>query len=103
MVISSGGRPPGELLRLHPVLQIAGHAAANGQPAGEQRGAAGRADARGDVEIGEAHALAGHAVEVGRADARMAVATQVAVAQVVGQDDDQVGQLLGPHRRGRID
>ena len=97
-----GRQAPRRVLCLHPVLHIAGHAAANGQAPGEQRGAAGRADGSGDVEVREAHALAGHAVEVGRADARMTVATQVAVAQIVGQNDDQVGQLLGPHCRGRI-
>ena len=53
-----------------------------------------------DVEVREAHALGGHAVEVGRADARMAVAAQVAVAQIVGEDDDDVGQLFGPHGAG---
>ena len=42
------------------------------------------------VILGELQPLGGHPVEVRRADRRMPVAAQVAVAQVVGQQDDQV-------------
>ena len=33
----------------------------------------------------------------------MPVATQVAVAQIIGQDDHQIGQLLGPGTCGHGD
>ena len=42
------------------------------------------------VEAGETHALGGEAVDVGRADLR-SVRADVCVAQVVGEDEDDVG------------
>ena len=66
--------------------------AADRQPAGEQRRPARRADLGRRVELREPHALGGHAVEVRRADGRVAVAAEVAVAEVVGEDDDDVGR-----------
>ena len=36
-----------------------------------------------------------HAVEMRRANAGMAVATQIAIAEVVGEDDDDVGLVRG--------
>ena len=40
---------------------------------------------------GEAHAFCGEAVDVGRLDLLLAVAAKVAVAEVVGHDEDDVG------------
>ena len=60
--------------------------------AGQQRGPRGRADGLGDVEVGEDAALFGHAVEVGRGVALCAKGADVGVAQVVGEDDDDVGR-----------
>ena len=55
------------------------------------QGAAGRgADCIARITIGEAHALLGHAVEVGREDGLAAVAPQVVVAHVVHHDEDDV-------------
>ena len=69
------------------------HAAADRQAAGEQRRPARRAH-RLDVEAGPLLPLGGHRVEPRRADVRAAERAEVAVAQVVGEDDDDV-------RRGR--
>src|SRR5688500_11806309 len=76
---------------------MVGHAGANGIADGEESGAAGGADFSGAVKIGEAHALGGHAIKIWRADGGVAVATEVAVAQIVREDDDDVWT-----RRGRI-
>ena len=92
-------RQPAGIVRIeHMPARTAGHAAANGQPPGQQRRPAGRAERGARIEIGEAQPLGGHPVEVGRANARMTVAAQVAIAQVVGHDDDDVGSLS--RRRG---
>jgi hypothetical protein len=70
---------------------VPGHAAARRVATRQERGPARRTDLRAGVEVREAHALGGHPVEVRRADRRAAVAAEVAVALVVGQDDDDVG------------
>ncbi len=67
------------------------HAVAHRQPAGEQRGPAGRAH-RLDVERRPLLALCGHAIEPRRADGGRAEGAEVAVAEVVGEDDDEVGR-----------
>ena len=46
------------------------------------------------MEIGEADALAGQAVEVGRLDAFRAETAEVVVALVVREDDDEIGRPL---------
>ena len=58
--------------------------------AGEKAGAGGGAGGA-DVVVGEAHGLLVEAIEAGRADCIVAVAAQVAVALVVGEDEDDVG------------
>ena len=72
---------------------------------GEQRGASRGADRRAAVVLGAAHALGREPVDVGRGQDGVAVAAQVAVAQVVGHDKDDVGtrrRRCGSHaRRGR--
>ena len=47
-----------------------------------------------DVEIGEAHALRRHAVEVRCGVALRAEAAYIRIAHVVAEDDDDVGQAL---------
>ena len=74
----------------------AGHAVAPAVAPGHDAVAAGRTDRCRGVGVGEAHALAGQPVAV-RRRVRAAVAGQVAVPQVVGQDDDDVR----PFGRGR--
>jgi hypothetical protein len=61
----------------------------------QQTEAGGGAGGGGGVGVGELHALAGKAVDVGGADAGGTVATQVADAQVVGYQVDDVGLLTG--------
>jgi hypothetical protein len=78
----------------------AGHAVANRQPPGQQGGSAGRANASGDVKIREAHSLGGETVEVGRLDLFLAVAAEFAVAEIVGQDEDDVGLACPEPCRG---
>ena len=63
--------------------------------AGHEAAARRRADGAAGVGLGEAHALGRQAVEVGRLDALLAVAAEVAVAEVVGQDEDDVGLGAG--------
>src|SRR5262245_6739531 len=74
----------------HAPLFAPRHAGAYGQPAGQQRGPTGGANTSGHVEIGETHSFRRHAVEVWGADGGMTVAAKVAVAQVVGEDDDDI-------------
>lgn len=55
-----------------------------------QAGAGGSAG-RAGVEVGKAHTAVVQRVHVGRFDIGIAVASQVTVALVVGQDNDHVG------------
>ena len=67
-----------------PVLEAPGH----------QREARGRADRRVGVPVGEAQAVGGQTVELGGARRPAAVTAEVRIAEVVGEDEDEVG----PHR-----
>ena len=71
-------------VHVHPPRVAAGHDAR----------ARRRADAAGDVEIGEPHPLLGHPVDVGRAVELRAITANVAVPQIVADDEDEVGRLL---------
>ena len=74
---------------------------APGVAAGQDAVARGRADGRGTMGVGEDHAFARQAVEVRRADFGFRVeAAQVAVAEVVGEDEDDVGPRGGSGERG---
>ena len=59
--------------------------------AGQERVARRRADRGHRVRVGEAQPLRGEPVHVGRLDFGRAVATEVAVADVIGQDEHDVG------------
>ena len=80
------------------------HAAADRQPSRHRRGAAGRA-ARLSVERQELQALGGQPIEVRRGRAAVlaaAVAAEIAPADVVGHEHDDVGLRspgFGDHRR----
>ena len=50
--------------------------------------------------LGEADALLRHAIEAGRADEFLAVAAEVTVAEIVGEEIDDVGWAAGD-RGGR--
>ena len=45
------------------------------------------------TDVGAAHhgAVAGEAVDVGRGEGRVALAAEVAVAEVIGEEDDDIG------------
>ena len=88
----------GECVREGPLVGAQQRAATDGVPdasavavvAGEQAGAGGGAGGA-DVIVGEAHGVLVEAVEARRADRAVAVTAQVAVALVVGEDEDDVG------------
>ena len=66
-----------------------GHAVLEFVPAGEQRTARGRAGGA-DVEVREPHAFAVQPVEVRRLEHRIAMRRDVAVALIVGEDENDV-------------
>ena len=66
--------------------------------AGQERGARGRTDVRRRVRIGEAHAPLGERVDVGRLVERAAEYADVAPAQVVHEEEDDVRRLLSGSR-----
>ncbi len=69
---------------------------------GEQTVPRGRADRRGRMRIGEAHALAGQPIDVRRGNLRLAVVNaRIAVAQVVGQDHQHVRPRRALRSRSR--
>ncbi len=51
--------------------------------------------------LGETQPLGGEAVEVRGGEALLPVATEVAVAEVIGEDEDQVGRAGGRGGEGR--
>ena len=59
--------------------------------AGHQCGAGGCADAGACVALRETQALGGKLIQVGRFDFLLPIAAEVAVAQIVGEDEDDVG------------
>ena len=65
----------------------------------EQRRPRRSADRRGDVEICEARPFTGHAVEVRRTKLRRPIDADVAIALIVGKDDDDVGRSRGARRQ----
>ncbi|MDB6065803.1 MAG: hypothetical protein JWR26_2011 [Pedosphaera sp.] len=59
--------------------------------AGQERGARGSGCGTASVEAGEAQAFRGECVDVGRPDLGLAVAAEVAVAEVIGEDEEDGG------------
>ena len=90
-----------ERVREGPFVGAQQRTAADGVPdagavavvAGEKAGPGGGAGGA-DVVVGEAHGVLVEAVEARRADRAVAVAAQVAVALVVGEDEDDVGARI---------
>ena len=69
--------------------------------AGQQRGPRGRTDVRRRVRIGEAHALLGEGVDVGRVVERAAEDADVTPSHVVDQEEDDVRRSLRRSRGSR--
>jgi hypothetical protein len=53
------------------------------------------------VELGEFHRLTGEGVELGRLEVSITVAGEVAIAEVVGEEEDDIG--AGGGRGGGCD
>src|SRR5215208_4463917 len=66
-------------------------AEAMGNFAGEQAAARGGADGGGGVAVGEFCAAGGEGIEGGCLDERMAEAGEVAITQVIGENEQDVG------------
>ncbi len=79
---------------------VAIDAGANRQTARQERGATGRAHRRSRIEVRPALALGAHPVEMWRSDIRVPVTREIAVAEIVSQDHDDVqgGVTLGTSR-----
>src|SRR6185312_17143742 len=58
---------------------------------GDQRGPGGRTDRRIRIGLEQAHTVRGDAVDVGRFEVWTAVARDIGVAQIVREDEDDVG------------
>ena len=95
----------GLLLRVEPVASGGAQRAEDADPLRvaprQERGSRRAADRLGHVEVREAHALGGEPVQVRRLEALRAVAPDVGVALVIGEDEHDVGRalLLGAGRR----
>jgi hypothetical protein len=80
---------------------------AKGHPAGKEAVTAGRADGGGGLGVGEAQPFAGEPVDVRRGDFGYGVVTaDIPVAEVIGEDEDDVGwgggsRCVGRRERGR--
>ena len=82
------------------VLLVAVLCNADGIASGEEGRSRGPAYGLG-VEIRELHALGGHAVDAGRPEVGRPEDTEVAIALVIGEHDDEVGRPLRLFGRGR--
>ena len=72
-----------------------------GVTTGEQRRAGGRAHRRGYHEARKLPAFLGNAVDIRRADGFGTKTAQIAIALVIGEDDDEVGLSSLQYSRGQ--
>ncbi len=61
---------------------------------GHKRGAGGGADGAAGVRLSEADAFGGHAIKVGRLDPFLTITAEIAVAEVIGHDENDVRRTL---------
>ncbi len=80
----------GNILRPQIRLRVAANEAAAGVQTGHQHAAGGGADGGAGIELGEPDALRRHPVQVRRPNRGMPVAAEIAVAEIVREDDDDV-------------
>ena len=78
-----------------------GNTGANGIPSRQDGRSRRAAERRGGVEIGKPHSLGGHLVDVRGAVLRRTVDAEVAVAKVVGKDDDEIRLRGGGYGKRR--
>lgn len=72
------------------------HTGSEGHASGKNAVAGGRADGGRAVSVGKAEAFAGELVDVGCGNLGLiVVATEIAVAEVVGEDEEDVGESIG--------
>jgi len=74
-------------------MQVLGACSMRVHPA-EKRGPARTATARGDKSRGEPYAFGSHPVQVYSPDRGVAVAAQVAIAQVISYKPDDIGEFV---------
>ena len=81
---------------------IVAHGGVAGMFAGHEDTARGRADGVAGVGTGEFHARGGERVDAGRLDLLLSVAAELAVAEIIREDEDDVGLFgAGQERRGK--
>ena len=80
---------------------VAGNAGADGIASGHQCAAGRGADGRVRIPVGEAGAVGGESVDVGRAKVGGAVAAEVVGALIVRHEDNDVGAGRGLRLHGR--
>jgi hypothetical protein len=85
----------GDVLRPERDLRVAADVRVAHVVAGHQGAPGRRADGAPGIVLGEPHPFGGHLVEARGLELLLAVAAQVAPAQVVRVDEDDVGLLLG--------
>ena len=61
---------------------------------GHQRTSRGRADCRTGIELGKPHPFLRQLVEPRSADLLLPITSQVAVAEIVGEDEDDIGLVM---------
>lgn len=76
-----------------------GEAKGGGRAAGEDGGAGRRADGRRGIGVSETEGAVGEGVEMGRVVVGVAVAAEVGLGEVVGDDEEDVGWRRRAGRR----
>ena len=69
-------------------------------PAGHQRAAGRRAYRGAGISLGKADALGGQPIQVRRQDPVLAITAEMAIAQIISQDEDNVRRLFHRHPLG---
>ena len=80
---------------------VAAHPGPPSMLAGHQHAPRGSTDSGPGVKPGKAHTFGGHTVEPWRLNHFLAVAPQVSVPQIIGENKDDIGMLDGSRQRQR--
>ncbi len=95
-------RGHGRVVRLQFIFIVPPHAAVAGVQPGHQRAARWRTHRAAGVELSEPHAAGGQAIDVRRFDLLLAIAAQIAVAEIIGQEEHDVRMRRGAGRFLRL-